>query len=171
MLQLPQFLQKLMTKLRKLRDNSALGSLMNSGKSESNIDKIDRLAKFEDRMAKLEDFLHSPKVSEFAVVTIPTEVALAETERLLQTLVEDNILVRRVIVNQIIENNEYSSEEEKESKLNSYLNRMRTGQQKSIDDLTRIAGSISAPLVKVPYFDTEVRTVYGLRAIGKTIFP
>ena len=36
------------------------------------------------------------------MVTIPTEVAAAETRRLLAALEEENIAVRRVIINQII---------------------------------------------------------------------
>jgi anion-transporting ArsA/GET3 family ATPase len=46
--------------------------------------------------------LHSAEQSEFTVVTIPTEVAAAETRRLLAALEEENIAVRRVIINQII---------------------------------------------------------------------
>jgi len=46
--------------------------------------------------------LHNPKQSEFVVVTIPTEVAVAETQRLLTALETEEIAVRRVIINQIL---------------------------------------------------------------------
>ena len=46
----------------------------------STSDPTDRLSKFENNMEKLEDMLHNPKESEFVVVTIPTEVAVAETK-------------------------------------------------------------------------------------------
>ena len=46
--------------------------------------------------------LHSADQTEFTVVTIPTEVAAAETQRLLQALRDERIAVRRVIINQII---------------------------------------------------------------------
>ena len=37
--------------------------------------------KFENSMVKLQELLHNPKDCEFNVVTIPTELATAESER------------------------------------------------------------------------------------------
>jgi anion-transporting ArsA/GET3 family ATPase len=71
MLTLPEFLRGLIGKVKTIRDKTGLGSGDNS---------IDRLTKFERNMEKLEDILHSPKETEFVVVTIATEVALAETK-------------------------------------------------------------------------------------------
>ena len=40
-----------------------------------------------------------------------------------------------------------------------------------LGELQLLASQVASPLVEVPYFDTEVRTVYGLRAITNCIFP
>jgi len=40
-----------------------------------------------------------------------------------------------------------------------------------LGDLKALATQYEAPLIEVPYFDTEVRTVYGLRVISHCIFP
>eukprot|EP01041_Mallomonas_annulata_P004598 gene4598-9134_t len=170
MLTLPVFLQELLGKLRSVRDK--MGSMGMAGAGAPGSGGIDRLAKFQNKMKRLEDILHSPKECEFAVVTIPTQVAVAETKRLLQALEVEDILVRRIIVNQVIlEQGAQDADEEVRNQASiSYLNRMRDGQRRSIAELQSVADRISVPLVKVPYFEMETRTVYGLRAIGNSIF-
>jgi len=74
-------------------------------------------------------------------------------------------------------------------KTKSFVDRVRREQQKSLGlevffswfwnfkfllflgDLKALATQYEAPLIEVPYFDTEVRTVYGLRVISHCIFP
>jgi anion-transporting ArsA/GET3 family ATPase len=114
-------------------------------------------------MEKLDKILHESKEAEFTVVTIATELAAAETKRLLMSLQDDNIAVRRVIINQVIQQQTLENP-------NDYLTKIRQGQKSSINELENIANTNEVPLVIVPYFDTEVRTVYGLRVIGNTIF-
>ena len=110
MLQLPDFLQALVAKLKKIRDKAGnLGGMMGmmgggGGGREPSSDVVDgerRLEKFERRMERLEELLHNPREAEFTVVTIPTEVATAETARLVGALKEDSIGVRRLIVNHV----------------------------------------------------------------------
>jgi hypothetical protein len=75
-------------------------------------------------------------------VTIPTEVALAETQRLLLALQEQRIAVRRVIVNQVIPSSADVDDASSNAKLNAYLDRLRLGQTKSIgEDENRIFSS------------------------------
>eukprot|EP01036_Dinobryon_divergens_P023968 gene23968-32370_t len=180
MLQLPAFMQKLMQNFKTIRDKTdSFGGIMGmmsgsgaggrgGGYTEAAAGS-DKVTEFQNRMARLEELLHSADQSEFTVVTIPTEVAAAETRRLLLALEEEKIAVRRVIINQIIPTP--STDSNDDTKTRSYLDRLRLGQQKSLDDLKSLATLASAPLIEVPYFDTEVRTVYGLRVISKCIFP
>ena len=169
MLTLPAFLRDFIRKLRTVRDK-----VSNPADNDS-----DRLKSFEDRMTKLENILHSPTDTEFTVVTIPTQVAVAETKRLLESLKDQDILVRRLIVNQVITTPQGSgssgdSSEDLELKKNkaadAYLNRMRDGQRRSMDELKRVADESSVPVVFVPYYEVETRTVYGARAIAAAIF-
>ena len=169
MLTLPAFLRDFIRKLRTVRDK-----VSNPADNDS-----DRLKSFEDRMTKLENILHSPTDTEFTVVTIPTQVAVAETKRLLESLKDQDILVRRLIVNQVITTPQGTgssgdSSEDLELKKNkaadAYLNRMRDGQRRSMDELKRVADESSVPVVFVPYYEVETRTVYGARAIAAAIF-
>lgn len=176
MLSLPIFLKGLLKKLRNIRDKTgSLGSMMGMGSTAKtteddmvDAEANDRMAKFESKMDRLEELLHNPKEAEFTVVTIPTELAVAESKRLVASLTEEKILVRRIIVNQLIQ--EQNANDEGAS-ANAYLTRLRQGQKLSIANLNVLAAAAEAPLIQVPYFDTEVRTVYGLRAISSFVLP
>lgn len=164
MLDLPQFLQQLVSKVKSIRDKLGSMGIMNSesaGESEAQ----GRLEKFELDMKRLEQILHNPKEAEFVVVTIPTDLAVAESKRLLTSLKVDEVNVRRLIINQMIP----YQQSEGDQILNSYLNRVRYGQEQSIEKLSQLAKKENVQLVKVPYFDTEVRSVYGLRVLGNSI--
>jgi anion-transporting ArsA/GET3 family ATPase len=58
----------------------AVGSSQGYGAVAPSESGVDRLLTFEKQMEKLEMMLRSPSASEFTVVTIPTDVALAETK-------------------------------------------------------------------------------------------
>jgi anion-transporting ArsA/GET3 family ATPase len=77
MLSLPEFLRGLIVKVKTIRDKT---NILGGDNKDSAVDSVDRLTKFEKNMEKLEDILHSPKETEFIVVTIATEVAFAETK-------------------------------------------------------------------------------------------
>ncbi|KAJ1423223.1 anion-transporting ATPase-like domain-containing protein [Ochromonadaceae sp. CCMP2298] len=167
MLQLPDFVQKLIRKVRVLREKTKnMGGMMGMG-SRGADDGPDeaalQLVDFEDRMKRLEAVLHSHQECEFTAITIPTELATAETQRLLGALRKEKILNRRLIVNQVLPQQDDAAAEK-------YLDKVRAGQAAALTDLAALSTSSSAPLIKVPYYDMEVRTVYGLRVISNAIF-
>lgn len=177
MLQLPDFLQALMGKMKKIRTKAGgigdmLGGMRGGAKSDLEAADEDKLDKFEKRMERLEEILHNPKESEFTVVTIATEVASAETVRLLQSLKDESIAVRRLIINQVLPTttDATASVETTDLATNAYLDRLRSGQKSSIRELESLAQRTNSNLVQIPYFDMEVRTVYGLRVVGNAIF-
>ena len=188
MLQLPDFLQQLIGKLKKIRAKAGgLGDMMgrmggmtganNDNNDDNNVSKEDndKLEKFEKKMERLEEILHNPGECEFTVVTIPTEVASSETIRLLESLKEESISIRRVIINQVlplssIQNDDSSSQESSDLATNAYLDRLRSGQKQSLQELQKLAEMSNTNLIQIPYFDMEVRTVYGLRVVGSAIF-
>ena len=174
MLSLPTFLKGLMQKLRKIRDKTGsfsnflgMGSTSTVQGSETQ-ESQGRLEKFEGRMDRLQSLLHNPKDTEFAVVTIATDLATAETKRLLLSLADEKILVRRLIVNQLISE---QSDADNGAASSAYLSRLRQGQKNSLSELGVLAAAADVPLMQVPYFDYEVRTVYGLRAISSVLLP
>ena len=98
--------------------------------------------------------------------------------RLLESLKKENILVRRAIINQVLPTHTSASASSEDmataaATTDAYLNKLRQGQIKSLNDLSKIAkeDGDEVPIIKVPYFDMEVRTVYGLRTIGNYLFP
>ena len=93
-------------------------------------------------------------------MTIPTELALAESERLVPALREQNIAVRRGVINRIV-----SAEAD-----GAYAARLAKGQQRMLAELDELAGRCDVRVTQVPYFDAEVRAVYGLRAMGTPLF-
>lgn len=192
MLQLPQFIQKLIGKVRSLREKSNSMSNGDAFKMFGDADEEDMTATLlkedEDdlltvldrRMKRLEKVLHSEADCEFTAVTIPTELATAETKRLLTALQEDHILVRRLIVNQVlprdlnnIESNETGVQESQASgqAAQAYLDGLRNAQSASLNELRDLAQSVDSTLIEVPYFDKEVRNVNGLQLIVNSLFP
>lgn len=163
MLQLPQFLQKLIIKIKKIKEKTD----PLSGNSNNSNNNDDKLLEFQNKMKRLETILHSSKDCEFTGVTIPTELATSETLRLLIALKEDNILVRRVIINQILP---ILDKNDIQNTISSYLTKVRNGQMKSIQELQLLSKNSNINLIQVPFYDMEVRTVYGLRVISKAIF-
>lgn len=182
MLQLPQFLQQIIAKLKVIRSKTkSMGGIMGMFGSKSGSpgggetsEESDTLERFQTRMRRLEALLHSPKECEFTAVTIPTELATSETKRLLDALQQANILVRRLIINQVLPA-DASADKDVDSRdsdvsVSSYMNKLRSGQQSCLAELRSMAASANASLIEVPYFDTEVRTVYGLRLVSNALF-
>ena len=206
MLSLPDFLREFIRKVKLLREK--MGGVLDqndgqnsgSGSGGDPASATDRLTRFERNMEKLEDMLHSPRDSEFVVVTIPTEVAVAETkvaglpismsyalfccilffltpiilfQRLMTSLGEENIFLRRVIINQIINDpNEGAGDKTPDllaASADAYLNRVKRSQDRSLTELVKISKDYNLNLIKIPYFDMEVRSIYGLRFVGDTI--
>ena len=168
MLTLPDFLREFVRKVKVIRDKAG-----NIGLPQDRLtadgDKIDRLTKFERNMEKLEDMLHNQKETEFVVVTIPTEVAMQETRRLLASLRESSVFLRRVLVNQVLPELG-SSEEARKTRAEEYLSNLRKNQGKALSDLENLSISTSVPLICVPFFETEIRNTYGLQFVGNLIF-
>ncbi|TFJ87709.1 hypothetical protein NSK_001059 [Nannochloropsis salina CCMP1776] len=119
----------------------------------------DRLREFQLKMIELDDLLHDPARAEFVAVTIPTEMALAETERLVEALKEQDVAIRRVVINQVLG----------EEVSQGYWARLRAGQQVALADVERAVAAGGVQVTEVPYFDTEMKTVYALRVLADVL--
>lgn len=174
MLEVPQFMESFLNTLRKSSAKfSAMGSLLQQQQQQrpGGVDPVEqqrqqhlfqqKIGELQIRMKQFSDMLHNPKQTEFTIVTIPTELATAETKRLFQSLENQNVLIRRIIMNQIISGNESEK----------YIEDLQKGQSVILKELNEISEEKKIPLIKIPYFPTEMRTVYALRHVGKNIFP
>lgn len=169
LLSFPEFLEQFFERLMVVRDRLGVATsflrMFGGGGAATQEDddetkpKRDRLKEFQFKMIELDDLLHDPERTEFVVVTIPTEMAVAETERLVEALKEQDVAVRRVIVNQVL----------KADVKDAYWDRLRAGQSVSLREAESLARGGGVRLTKVPFFDTEMRSVYALRVLAKAI--
>ena len=121
---------------------------------------IQKLKEFQGEMQELEALLHDPEQSEFVIVTIPTALAMVESERLAEALSEEGVMCERGVVNRLIS----------EGAEAAYLDRLSKGQQVCLGEMEDLASRCDVHLTEVPLFDTELRAVYGLRAMGSVLF-
>lgn len=120
---------------------------------------IAALTKFQAQMRDLQALLKDQKTSEFVIVSIPTYLSLTESERLLAELRQQSIAVRRGVLNRLIGADQQET----------YVAQIAKGQRVCLDELRSLAQRADVTITEVPYFDVEVRAVYGLRAMGAAL--
>lgn len=122
------------------------------------------LLSFQLQMWDLEDLFADADQTEFLIVTVPTELAVRESVRLLNDLTFEApdmpIKVRNIVANQVLSDDGTDVE--------VFLSRIADGQVTAINELeTATASMVQPPTVtKVPYFDTEPRGVFGLKMLA-----
>ncbi len=104
-------------------------------------------------LEKIRTILKDEERCEFVPVTIPEELSIAETERLLATIGKEGIPVRNVIVNRL----------QKEKKC-IFCSTRRKGQKSYLREINKKFALYH--LVKVPIFSNEVRGRTGLLRFG-----
>lgn len=111
LLALPQFLDGLLGKLIKLRMKLSgltstlqafLGDTGAKERARTLDNAMDKLEGFKTKMMKVEDRLKDSGTTNFLVVTVPTTLAVKESERLIVDLRQKGIAVSDVVVNQCI---------------------------------------------------------------------
>ncbi|MXV62645.1 TRC40/GET3/ArsA family transport-energizing ATPase [Natronorubrum sp. JWXQ-INN-674] len=70
--------------------------------SDSADDEEESLEAFQARLERARDLLTDPERTEFRVVLLPEGMAIAESERLVETLREAGVRVDRIVVNQVL---------------------------------------------------------------------
>lgn len=172
MLSTPSFLadliERLLTISEKINSNAAVKMFVASqgygeDVSEAAANAKSELLRFQLQMYDLEDMFADPYQTEFLIVTVPTELAVRESTRLLNDLTFDEdlpIRVRNVVVNQVLRDDG--------SDAKTYLSHVHHSQKASISDVKATASSLEKPPVVtlVPFLDTEPRGVYGLSILA-----
>ncbi|CAN0206159.1 unnamed protein product [Ectocarpus sp. 6 AP-2014] len=172
MLSYPEFLDGFFEKLIKIRNKlkgaTAMLSMFSGGGGGASAEEEkefeedrDRLRDFQFKMMELQELFRDESKTEFVVVTIPSVLAVAETERLVAQLRSQEVPVKHVVVNKVVD----------ESVKEGYIQRLSKGQAAGVEQLEQVAkGAAGVSLTLVPYFDVEVRNVYGLRFMAQTLF-
>lgn len=147
--------------------NSAAGGNAEEVESVGSAAKS-KLLSFQLQMFDLEDLFSNPDQTEFLIVSVPTELAVRESVRLLNDLTFEApdmpIKVRNIVVNQVLKDDG--------SDLETFLKRVSSGQSASIKSLEGAASSMKQPraeVTTVPYLDTEPRGVYGLQMLANEL--
>ena len=170
LLQLPTFLGNLTGQLIKFRGKiqgaiSAFKGMFGGGADGASEDKIGgvlgRLEELQDNMAALKETLMDSAATQFVVVTIPTALAVAESRRLVASLKKAGISVGALLCNQVVA----------EDAGQKYLQTRRRGQQACMSVLQGAALAESLEITEVPYFDTEITGLYGLRYFADIAHP
>lgn len=162
----PEFLDTFLGKVIKLKQrlDSAIDSLRNVFGRKSAADAVDmaseKLEVFRQNMTMLRRLILDGDRTQFVVVTIPTGLAMAESERLIKALRRDGVVVRNLIVNQVIA----------DSSASAFVERIVRGQDDCLADLRNACEDKNIHITSVPYFDVEVRGVPGLRALSAVAF-
>ena len=175
MLSTPTFIADLIDRLLviadKVNSNSMVKMFITSaaGGDSEQIESAGAFAKskllsFQLQMYDLEDLFANAEQTEFLIVTVPTELAVRESARLLNDLTFEApdmpIKVRNIVINQVLKENENDVE--------TFLSHVKSGQSSSIVKLQQAVDSMANPprITRVPYLDTEPRGVFGLRIIA-----
>ena len=210
LLALPQFLNGLVGKIIKFRLKltgiaSTLQSMMGGNSQQQNQKKdmidtaMNRIEEFQQKIQYLRTTLQNPDVTKFVVVTVATQLAVAESKRLIQELQQpqNNIAVTDLIINQCVvgSNSEGSNDKndngDGDNLMMKYYQRRVSGQQKWIQALQeavqkvsqsneyqqnvgnengRSALSKSIEITEVPFFDVELVGIPALGYIGSQVY-
>lgn len=175
LLGLPSFLADLIDRLlsiaNKVSSNAAMKMFISSAAGANNEDMESaaaaaksKLLSFQVQMYDMEDLFSNPDQTEFLIVTIPTELAVRESVRLLNDLTFESpefpIKVRNIVVNQVLKDDG--------SDVNTFLSHVSDGQAVSMSNLDQALTLVEKPprITKVRYLDTEPRGVFGLKILG-----
>lgn len=167
LLSFPEFLESFLGKVIRLKQRldkgiEALKSVL--GRREESTDAVNRAAKGVDRLRKnmgeLRELVADDSRTQFVIVTVPTGLAMAESERLAKSLKKDGVAVNNLIINQVVPEGEGTA----------FVNRVVSEQDVCLKQIADICNQWSLASVQVPFFDTEVRGVYGLRAMAASLF-
>lgn len=181
LLSFPEFLDNFLKKVLSIK--TKLDGVINAAKSlfglknfvsgdEDKDDIEDAVQAIERVRAQSEDLrnlLTDKERTQFLVVTIASELSAAESVRLVRGLDERGVKVNNYVVNQLLA----------ESTDAKFVERVVKSQDKSLEQLRQV--SVSAPLAaqsvvgpvflkEVPFFDSELRSVYGLRVLSNVLF-
>lgn len=178
MLSTPGFLAELIDRVlvlaNKVNSNAAVKMLINSA-AAGNIEEMEStvanarssLLNFQFQMYDLEDMFSNAQQTEFVIVTVPTELAVRESVRLLNDLTFEApdmpIKVRNVVVNQVLSDDG--------NDVGAFLSRVSNTQQSSLQDLETITSrmAVRPEITRVNYLDTEPRSVFGLKILADAL--
>jgi len=161
MLSLPDFLDSFMGKIIKLRvkmnnATSMFKSLMGVETQPDNTLEI--MEHLKSSMNIVRDLFKDETQTEFVIATIPTMMAINESERLKSQLNQEGISVNHIIINQIQNDNSNCS----------FCNVRSKGQRENLKYIQSKFEDLT--ITSLPFYDEEIRGIESLTMMGLDIF-
>ena len=161
MLSLPDFLDSFMGKIIKLRvkmnnATSMFKSLMGVETQPDNTLEI--MEHLKSSMNIVRDLFKDGSQTEFIIATIPTMMAINESERLKSQLYQEGISVNHIIINQIQNDNSNCS----------FCNVRSKGQSENLKYIQSKFEELT--LTTLPFYDKEITGIESLTMMGLDIF-
>lgn len=181
LLQLPAFLNSLTGKLIKLQlqITTAVDSFKMlfggeaSPASEEKLKFLNKLNELQGSLSLVQNTLRDSKRTQFVVVSVPTQLAVLESSRLVNSLQKEGISISTILCNQMLS---------QEAGL-KFIKQRILGQRAAINDMNAFLASTECKLItcessvnndsaisnqsieviEMPYLDTEVRGLHELR--------
>ncbi len=118
----------------------------------------DFLVSMKKTVKKIEGLLKDENRCEFIVVTIPEDMAIKETERMVKSLNQYNVKVRQMIINNVVPEQVHCP----------FCQARRKGQDKYIQEITDRFSDLNITIV--PLLSHEVKGIDALKSLGAEIF-
>ncbi|MEK7332371.1 MAG: ArsA family ATPase, partial [Nitrospirota bacterium] len=118
----------------------------------------DFLMSMKKTVKKIEGLLKDENRCEFIVVTIPEDMAIKETERMVKSLNQYNVKVRQMIINNVVPEQVHCP----------FCQARRKGQDKYIQEITDRFSDLNITIV--PLLSHEVKGIDALKSLGAEIF-
>lgn len=163
LLQLPEMTQSWLYRLIKMRRR--LGGMLtgfktlfggSSGSDEQ--EAFDKLEELRDQVEIARVHLANAKETEFVAVTIPTIMAIWETERLIRALFEVAFPISQIFINQV----------QPENPSCSYCSARYTSQKENLLKIKDLYSEFD--LIEIPMFEYEIRGTERLRELSHLLY-
>jgi arsenite-transporting ATPase len=160
LLALPDFLDSFVGKLMKVRvrmNNAAAAFKSLLGMQAERDTTLEMMEALKESMQTVRDLFRDEKQTEFIIATIPTIMAINESERLWDQLKLESIPVEHAVINQIMPENIDCK----------FCSVRAKGQAENITYVKQLFNDLQ--LTEVPFFEYEVRGVDNLLKMGNIL--
>lgn len=160
LLSLPDFLDGFLGKLLKMRvkmSNAMAGFKSLLGMNAQKDNTVEVLEALKESMGIVRRLFRDKERTEFIIATIPTIMAINESERLADQLTLEDIQVNNVIVNQVMPDNTDCV----------FCSVRSKGQKENLDYIKNLFNKYH--ITEVEFFDKEIRGLEPLREMGSKI--
>ncbi|MFW9778802.1 MAG: ArsA family ATPase [Candidatus Heimdallarchaeota archaeon] len=163
LLQLPEMTQTWLFRLIKMRQR--LGGIMTGmkaffggGSGPSEKEAFEKLEELRDQVEFAREHLQNPQETEFVAVTIPTIMALWETERLIKALYEVAFPISKIYINQVQPENPHCA----------YCTARFANQNETLAKIHELYNEYEVSEIKM--YEHEIRGVENLRTLAALLY-